>query len=238
MSIRQFVLPFKIDFQPSATKATAHAGLPLLLEALRAVIPRSAYKRLAKALGLKRWRTARRHLESLVLLVAAGGEHLCDLEYLRADEGLRRLLGFELSSPTQAKEFLYAFHQAEDGRRLTADDDEELSVKGEARTQIVGRFRRSRSRSRSRSRRHGRRSTVHGFTCAGSGSQAVSGPAEKPDDQGPCFSRCQRSRCSPFQVMFDTTAKCCQRWPSSCSRSRCRERTRIATSRKATPSFL
>jgi hypothetical protein len=93
---------------------------------------------LAKALRLKGWRTARRHLESLVLLVAAGGEHISDLAYLRADEGLRRLLGFELSSPTQAKGFLYAFHQAEDGRPLTADDDEELSVKGEARIRAEG----------------------------------------------------------------------------------------------------
>jgi hypothetical protein len=138
MKIKQFILPFKIDFRQSSTRATAHAGLPLLLEALRAVVAKSAYKRLAKALGLKGWRTARRHLESLVLLVAAGGEHLSDLAYLRADEGLRRLLGFKLSSPTQAKEFLYAFHQAEDGRRLTAEDDEELSVKGEARIRAEG----------------------------------------------------------------------------------------------------
>lgn len=138
MQIKQFVMPFKIEFQPSATRATAHAGLPLLLEALRAIIPRSANKRLAKALGLKGWRTARRHLESLVLLVAAGGEHIADLMYLRADEGLRRLIGFELSGPTQAKEFLYAFHQAEDGRRLTEEDDEELSVRGEARIRAEG----------------------------------------------------------------------------------------------------
>lgn len=138
MKIKQFVLPFKIDLHSSASRATAHAGLPLLLEALRAVVPKSAYRHLAKAIGLKSWRTARRHLESLVLLVAAGGEHICDLMFLRADDGLRRLLGFELSSPTQAKEFLYAFHQAEDGQRLTPEEDEELSVKGAATIRAEG----------------------------------------------------------------------------------------------------
>jgi len=138
MKIHQFVLPFKIDLQVSATRATAHAGLPLMLEALRAVVRKAAYRRLAKALGLKSWRTARRHVESLVLLVAAGGEHISDLTFLRADEGLRRLIGFELSGPTQAKEFLYAFHQAADGHRLTADEDEELSVKGEATIRAEG----------------------------------------------------------------------------------------------------
>lgn len=138
MKIDQFILPFKIDLSKSAARATAYAGLPLVLEALRATVRKSDYRRLARAIGLKGWRTARRHLESLILLVAAGGDHLSDLVFLRADEGLRRLLGFELSSPTQAKEFLYALHQAEDGHRLTLEEDEELSVKGEATIRAEG----------------------------------------------------------------------------------------------------
>jgi len=57
----------------------------------------------------------RRHVESAVVLIAAGGECVDDLAHLRADPGLSSLLGFELSSPTQMKDFLYRFHQAEDG---------------------------------------------------------------------------------------------------------------------------
>jgi len=138
MKVQQLILPFKIDFMARDSRATAHAGLPLVLEALRAVVGKSFWRRLAKAVGLQGWRTARRHVESLVLLVAAGGEHISDLMFLRADEGLRRLIGFELSSPTQAKEFLYAFHQAEGGHRLSPEEDEELSVKGEATIRAEG----------------------------------------------------------------------------------------------------
>jgi hypothetical protein len=67
-----------------------------------------------------------------VLLIAAGGEHLSDLAVLRGDHGLEKFVGFWPSSPTQAKDFLYRFHQGLDGHRLTAAEDAELSVKGHA----------------------------------------------------------------------------------------------------------
>jgi len=114
------------------SNVTSHAGVPLVIEALRAVVPNRIYRRLRKALGYKQWRAVRRHLESLVVLMVAGGDHVSDIDALRADRGLARLLGFKPSSPTQLREFLYRFHQADDGRPLTKDDDAVLSVKGEA----------------------------------------------------------------------------------------------------------
>jgi hypothetical protein len=132
MTVQQRILPFKIEVTSTKTRATARGGLPVILECLRAVVRRSSYRRLVRALAYKGWKTVRRHLESLVLLIADGGECLADLEHLRADEGLRRLIGFRISSPTQAKEFLYAFHQAENGQRLTKEDDRRLSVVGKA----------------------------------------------------------------------------------------------------------
>ncbi len=48
------------------------------------------------------------------------------------------LLSNEPSSPTQAKDFLYRFHQAEDGRFLTDDDDALLSVRGRAQIRPEG----------------------------------------------------------------------------------------------------
>jgi len=132
MSLRQGLLSFKIELVDTPEKVTAHAGLPLVLEALRSQFRNKDYRRLRDALGYKSWKTVRRHLESLILLVIAGGESLSDLETLRADHGLVLLLGFEPSGTTQAKDFLYHFHQAEDGRLLKPEDDALLSRKGKA----------------------------------------------------------------------------------------------------------
>jgi hypothetical protein len=96
------------------------------------------YRRLANALGYCRWKTVRRHFESLLLLIAAGGSCLDDLQSLRADHGLKQLLGFRLSSPTQAKDFLYRFHQSPAGLRLDAEQDAELSVAGKAQIRPEG----------------------------------------------------------------------------------------------------
>jgi hypothetical protein len=133
MQLSQGVLPYKLDVDDDApATVTAHAGLPLVLETLRPLRLGHGYRRLAKALGIRGWKVVRRHVESLVLLIAAGGECLDDLDHLRADAGLESLLGFKLSSPTQAKELLYRFHQAEDGTELTDADDAELSAQGRA----------------------------------------------------------------------------------------------------------
>lgn len=136
--VPQGLLPFRVVAREAAKNVTAHAGLPLVLEVLHAMVARTVYKRLARALGGYGWRTVRRHLESLVLLSAAGGDCIDDLDILRADPGLERLVGFKLSSPTRINEFLHAFHQAEDGRRLTRRDDAVLSVAGQAHIRAEG----------------------------------------------------------------------------------------------------
>jgi hypothetical protein len=117
------ILPFVISRARPKVDVTAHAGLHLLVELLRAVCRRQFWRRLARAIGLASWRVARRHTESILLLIAAGGDCLDDLTTLRQDQALARMLGFVVSSPTQAKEFLYAFHQTEDGQPLTREDD-------------------------------------------------------------------------------------------------------------------
>jgi len=130
MVVAQSVLPFKVELIDAGERVTAHGALPLVVEALRRLVSQDDYRALAAALGYASLTPVRRHLESLVALVVAGGEHLDDLEVLRADAGLAALLGFPLSSPTQAKEFLYRFHQGEDGHRLTEAEDAALSVRG------------------------------------------------------------------------------------------------------------
>ena len=139
MRIAQGVLPFKLEVSDEDKEClTAHAALPLVVELMRKLFSAREHKRLSKALGYARWKTARRHLESLVLLIVAGGDCLDDLQVLRADAGLMSLIGYELSSPSQAKDFLYRFHQAEEGSLLNEADDTRLSVTGKAKIRPEG----------------------------------------------------------------------------------------------------
>lgn len=138
MTVSQGLLPFQVELVDQAEPVTAHASLPLVVEALRSVIAAAGYRQLRDALGLRGWKTVRRHVESLVLLVVAGGEHLSDLEVLRADAGLAIMLGGSISSPAQAKDFLYRFHQDIDGRPLSDEDDAILSVVGQAQIRPEG----------------------------------------------------------------------------------------------------
>jgi len=138
MTISQGLLPFHYQLTEKPDFVTAYAGLPVVYEAMLAVIAHSLYRELRKALGYKSWKVVRRHLASLVLLIVAGGEHISDLDVLRADAGLEKIIGFRPSSPTQAKEFLYKFHQGLDGHLLTPEEDAALSVKGHATIRLEG----------------------------------------------------------------------------------------------------
>lgn len=119
MRIAQGLLPYNLveDTKGVAT-VTAHAGLPVVIEALRAFVPRRHYRPLARALGCSS-RVVQRHMETLVALIAAGGENVSDVCIIRSDEGLSAALGFTPSSTTTLKEFLYRFHQAPEGQPLT-----------------------------------------------------------------------------------------------------------------------
>jgi hypothetical protein len=132
MSIHQGLLSYKLEITDRTDPITAYAGLGILVETVLAALPKKVWRELRDALGYGSWKVVRRHVQSLVALVAAGGEHVSDLATLRADQGLRTMLGYKVSSPTQAKDFLYRFHQAQVGRLLTDEDDDELSVRGTA----------------------------------------------------------------------------------------------------------
>ena len=49
-------------------------------------------------------------VESIVVLMAGGGDCYDDMAVLRSDEGLQRLLGYSLPSPDSVRAFVNAFH--------------------------------------------------------------------------------------------------------------------------------
>jgi hypothetical protein len=132
-------LSFKLVIKKEqVAKVTAYAGLPLVVETVLAVAKRKHWKQLARALGYERWQTVYRHVLTVLALQVSGGETLSDAEALRADGALAELIGFEASSPTQLKDFLYRFHQREDGSPLSEDDDAALTVAGRAQIRPEG----------------------------------------------------------------------------------------------------
>jgi len=90
-------------------QTTARAGLPLVVEAFRAI---GGDREIEDGLQLARRRrgfTEAAKAEALVLLIAAGGERVEDIRILSEDRGLLRLLGGPLPSPDALLDFLNAF---------------------------------------------------------------------------------------------------------------------------------
>lgn len=106
----QGLLPYTVETVPDLAGLTSRAGLPLVLETLRAL----GLPRVIRAHVHIRERqsgyTETEKIEALVLLLAAGGDCLDDIAILQADGGLGRLLERQLPSADTLRHFLYAFH--------------------------------------------------------------------------------------------------------------------------------
>jgi hypothetical protein len=109
-SRRQGILPYRIEATEGAEGLTSHAGLALAAETLRALVPEAFVN---EQLGMRQrdgGLTDSKKLESVVLLMAAGGENYEDINVLRADQGLQRLLGYTLPSADWVRAFAKGFH--------------------------------------------------------------------------------------------------------------------------------
>lgn len=105
---RQGIFPFVIELGPDE-QVTARAGLPLIVEALRAVhLDEDVDQGLAVGRRDRLYTTLEK-LEALVLLVAAGGDRIEDIRILSDDKGLLRLLDRTLPSPDALLDFLGSF---------------------------------------------------------------------------------------------------------------------------------
>jgi hypothetical protein len=109
--VPQTGLDYKLEGDDNPTR-TAKAGLPVIIEALRSL---GVSDELARLDAFERASSARSQLygEAIIAMLAAGCDHLTDIEMLRNDAGLARLLGgTAFPDARRLGEFLNRFHTA------------------------------------------------------------------------------------------------------------------------------
>lgn len=107
----QGLLAYTVEVVEGADGMTSRAGLPLVLETMRALGLDHAIAQHVPLRERQSGYTETEKIEALVLLLAAGGTCLDDITVLQADGGLRRLLARQLPSADTLRHFLYAFHE-------------------------------------------------------------------------------------------------------------------------------
>ena len=132
--------PFEISTEPLAGITTSRAGLSAVSRVLRAInLPGMCEANLA----LKKRRRGfvpGQVAESLVLLHAAGGDCQEDMEKLRADSGLSKMLGYRVPSARCTGDFLALFHDEDIVRqaREAADAQGKLAILPEESSHLCG----------------------------------------------------------------------------------------------------
>jgi len=109
----QGLLPYTVEAVSEAAAVTGRAGLPLVLETMRALGLDQAIAQHVRVRARQSGYTEAEKIEALVLLLAAGGDCLDDIAVLQADGGLGRLLERQLPSADTLRHFLYACHDEE-----------------------------------------------------------------------------------------------------------------------------
>ena len=106
----QGLLPYLVEVGTRADTVTGRAGLPVVVETLRALGLESVIETAVQVRERASGYTEVEKIEALVLLLAAGGDCLDDIAVLKADAGLARLLGRTLPGPDTLRNFLLACH--------------------------------------------------------------------------------------------------------------------------------
>ncbi|MBM3789205.1 MAG: IS1380 family transposase [Acidobacteria bacterium] len=108
----QGVLPYLVELAGRSDAITAWAGLPTVLETMRSLGLDQVVREALHVRERESGYSEARKVEALVLLMAAGGDCLDDIEVLRRETGLCRLVG-ALPGADALRTFLYAFHSEE-----------------------------------------------------------------------------------------------------------------------------
>ena len=107
----QGILGFEFDPTGGEEQVTARAGLPLVLETMRALGLHDVIEEHVEIRKRNSGMTEAQYVEAIVLLLASGGECMDDMAVLGADKGLLRLLEMlKLPSADAVRQFLLAFH--------------------------------------------------------------------------------------------------------------------------------
>lgn len=111
MNLRSGRLRYQVQLSDAPTAVTAHAGLPLVIEAFRALgLPQAIRDHLHFKQRVRGYSEVT-FVETLVALLAAGGECVDDVQVLHADAGLQRLWGkAALPAAETLHTFLNRFH--------------------------------------------------------------------------------------------------------------------------------
>jgi hypothetical protein len=103
--------PFAIDPHPLAGACSARAGLSAVSRVFRSLnLPGVCEANLGGLKARKRGLEAGAMIESLLLLHAAGGDCMDDMDRLGEDQGLSRMLGYPLPASRSVRDFLERFH--------------------------------------------------------------------------------------------------------------------------------
>ena len=105
----QGILPYVVEVMNKPEGITAWAGLPSVLDAMRAFGLDEEIREQIRVRKRDRGYSESKKVEALVLLMAAGGECVDDIQMLKGDAGLCRLVG-DFPSADALLKFLYAFH--------------------------------------------------------------------------------------------------------------------------------
>ena len=112
------VLPYRVEVIAEAAAVTGRAGLPLVLETMRALGLPQVIREHVRIRARQSGDPEVEKIEALVLLLAAGGDGFDDSAVRQADGGLGRLLERRLPSADTLRHFRSACHDA--GRILAA----------------------------------------------------------------------------------------------------------------------
>lgn len=107
---RQGILPFVMRECKQRESVTAWGGLPLVVEASRALGVDDAARAHLPQPKRKGGFTPSEKLETLITLIAAGGDRVEDIRILDEDKGLAAMLDTPLPSPDALLAFLHQFH--------------------------------------------------------------------------------------------------------------------------------
>src|SRR5438094_3952318 len=93
MAEKEGLLPFKLIEDESGEALTSYGGLPLVMETCEALGLAGLVKHYVRIKQRNRGYTESKYVQSVIALMAAGGDCLEDIERLRSDAGLKAFAG-------------------------------------------------------------------------------------------------------------------------------------------------